>query len=171
MPNSFLYFPPPPVVVQSSNFACWAAALQGWLKVTPNRKAMHQYELLALLEEKGAVDEEGGLRVKKGILFISQQFNMQMGVFPKWKKSQVTGAYLLQKMVKNGYLYFSFNEKGIGHAVVVWGIVREPGGSRLFAMDPWPGNGQTEEKLASYLTRGSEFIIGWAREGLKQSPW
>ena len=150
----------PPLVEQVDEMSCWAAALEAWLSVTPGRKRRTQHELIGVMEQKAALDAEGYLNIKKGVPLLAQMVGMGLEVFPKHKKAQLTGTYLLKKLAKRGYLYMVYNVYGIGHAVVVYGIVNEPGNETIFAMDPWRGR-YTNDTLADYKQDSHEFVVGW----------
>ena len=74
---------------------------------------------------------------------------------------QITGSFLMNKLAKKGYLYLVYNVHGVGHAVVVYGIVNEPGSETIYAMDPWMGRGYTYDSLPDYKRDSHEFVVGW----------
>ena len=156
------YLNVPPLVEQVDEMSCWAAALEAWLSVTPGRKRRSQHELIGVMENKAALDAEGYLNIKKGVPLLAQMVGMGLQVFPKHKKAQLTGTFLLNKLAKRGYLYMVYNVFGVGHAVVVYGIVNEPGNETIFAMDPWMGKAYTNDTLADYKRDSHEFVVGWS---------
>ena len=154
------YLTVPPLVEQVDEVSCWAAALEAWLSVTPGRTRKSQHELIGVMEKKKALDEEGYLKVKKGVLILRQLAGMELEVFQKHEKAQLTGSFLLKKLAKRGYLYMVYNVFGVGHAIVVYGIVNDPGSETVFAMDPWMGT-STNDTLANYKRDSHEFVVGW----------
>ncbi len=156
----FLNFPP--LVEQVDEMSCWAAALEAWLSVTPGRKQRSQHELIGVMEKKAALNADGYLITKKGIPLLAQMAGMTVQVFPKHKKDQLTGTFLLKKLAKRGYLYMVYNVFGVGHAVVIYGVVNEPGNETILAMDPWMGRSYTNDTLDDYKVDSHEFVVGWS---------
>ena len=150
----------PPLVKQVDEMSCWAAAMEAWLAVASGRKPRSQHELIGVMQQKGALNDDGYLIIKKGIPILAQMAGMSIQVFPKHKKSKLTTSLLLKKLVK-GHVYMAYNVFGIGHAVVVYGVVDDPSNERMFAMDPWMGRGYTSDTLSDYKRDSDEFFIGW----------
>ena len=62
----------PPLVKQVDEMSCWAAAMEAWLAVASGRKARSQHELIGVMQQKGALNDDGYLIIKKGIPILAQ---------------------------------------------------------------------------------------------------
>ena len=146
------YLNVPPLVEQVDEISCWAAALEAWLSVTPGRKRRSQHELIGVMEEQG--------RARRGRISEHQE----RGSAPcpdgrhgapygsKTQESPVDWNLSAQQARERGYLFMVYNVFGVGHAVVVYGIVNEPGNETIFAMDPWMGKALYERHRSRLQT-------------------
>ena len=150
----------PPLVKQVDEMSCWAAAMEAWLAAVSGRTRKTQHELIGVMQQKGALDADGYLIIKKGVPILAQMAGMTIQVFPKHKKSQLTTSSLLKKLAK-GHVYMAYNVFGIGHAVTVYGVVDDPSNDLILAMDPWMSRGYTSDTLSDYKRDSHEFFVGW----------
>lgn len=147
----------PPYVSQSETYLCWAAALDSWLGAVPDRSRRNQVDLLAAAIEAGVVADNGSL-LKKGLVWISANFDMTMKVFSKQKR--LTVDYLLGRLKKKGYLYLVWNPGGdVAHCQVIWGV--NPDFGALAYMDPWKGEGYNLRPVQEYYYDAAEFVVGY----------
>ena len=160
---------PPKVVMQKSHFACWAAALEAWMGVTPKSPASWflktQEDALAtykpfLKNEQGAISVSGEDGSVGGVQMMAAGVGMDLAVFKK--AALITGAFLYQKLVAKGHVYLMFADGTIGHTVVIYKIVHPFNSKKCVVslMDPWPKKGLIERPLAD-VQEHAEAIVGW----------
>jgi hypothetical protein len=149
----------PSVVPQETERLCWAAALESWLGIVPNRPAYDQ-DFLVLEGRLGHhVTDEGDLK-KKGLIWIAQTYGMAMKTFPYHHRLSLH--YLLGRLKTRGHVYLGFHQHSagkIGHALVVWGVDEDD--DEVHVMDPWHGRGLTVYAYSSFYAEPTEFIVGW----------
>jgi hypothetical protein len=123
----------PPSVTQATGFKCWAAALQSWLAVTPNRpkwpqdfllksSAMWRNDMNRNLPD-GAIDAD---------IFKAMAVSSLLGLRMSWEEipagTGIADDDLYSRMLENGYLFLSYTAaggiidtgNGVRHCVVVW---------------------------------------------------
>ncbi|HSB64037.1 MAG TPA: papain-like cysteine protease family protein [Thermoanaerobaculia bacterium] len=147
----------PPLVFQPSTdeWICWAAAMESWLRVTPNRKVRTRDELVGLFQ--GDTDDSGAL-LKKGLPRLITMARMDVKAFPK-SGPGLSLDFLYQKLVERGHLYLMFSSSGVGHANVVYAVDEEL--DYIGYMDPWPGMGYRSRSIGDFRDAASEFLVGW----------
>jgi hypothetical protein len=159
----------PRVVVQRSRFACWAAALEAWIAVTPKSPASWflktQDDALAtykvfLAGERKALTVSAGKGGVGGLEMMAAGVGMGLKVFKK--ASLITGAFLYQKLLAKGHVYLMYADGTVGHTVVIYKIVHPFNSKKcmLSVMDPWPEMGLIERPLTE-VQANAEAIVGW----------
>lgn len=151
----------PPVVTQMDAWACWAAAMESWLRVVPGRKIRTQHDLMGEMEQKHLLTDDGGLKLSKGLPILARKVGMNVAVFPKHK--ELTFQFLYDKVKSKGHLYLIYHPDGnqgyVAHAHVVWAI----GGDWewVYVMDPYKGKGYRAFDMDDYWSQSKEFVVGW----------
>lgn len=159
------YLALPPHVPQMDSHSCWAAAMESWLAASPGRSRVFQEMLYLEMHEKpGALSSDGMLTVPKGALALCTAYKMNGKAFPKNKLKSLTGKFLMDRLVKRGYLWMAFDYYNLpGHVVVVYGMVNEPGREVVMAMDPLDPKAFTNYPLADYKDGARQFFVAWSR--------
>ncbi len=157
----------PKYVLQDSPRNCWAAAMESWTYIVPEKTYRTQDELFLMAAESGLVwdpvtFEMNGL-LKKGIPVMAKKVGMKLAIFPASKKKQVTVTYLYNKLKNHGHVYLVYHgegvSEGLAHAVVCFAVSREMGW--LGVMDPWYGQGFQWPYLADLQASSNYFIVGY----------
>jgi hypothetical protein len=116
-----------PVCQGATSAHCWAAALEWWLKITPNRTKLSKGDLISMYAKKypdGSLDPVTEFPLVKDENGMDSE-NISGSVF--------TSEYIDKKLAL-GHLYVGYERPGssFGHCIVVWGI----SGSTVNFMDP-----------------------------------
>jgi hypothetical protein len=159
------YLALPPHVEQMDAHSCWAASMESWLAASPGRTRVFQEELyLRMYDVPGALAPDGMLTIK-GAKALGDMFKMKGKAFPKNNLKKLTGKFLMDRLVKSGYLYMAFYYYNLpGHAVVVYGMVNdsESGNELILAMDPLDTSAYTNYALEDYKVGAKQFFVAWA---------
>ena len=163
----------PPIVVQGVGYKCWAAALESWLRITPNRRVFTMNELLGYamplrtgfdvtLDKKGKEEPmpPGAINARIFKVLLEDNFlnlRMEYQEFPGRGSvpDETFCEYLAYYQCHLYVVYTPGNANtDIRHANVVYSADEE---GNLEVMDPQAG--MIMKKTASKL--GSPMLIGW----------
>lgn len=151
----------PKLVGQSTNWSCWAAALESWLDVTPYRSKQSQQTLI----DAYATHEDGGLDPLSSGETADRDFESLAGdlsiAYTVVKGSALTLDFIDEKL-KTSHVLLMYNlAPGVAHANVIYGIGMPNGKEMLISvMEPSPGI-YVNRPLNFYSGR-SAIIVGWA---------
>ena len=161
MPWYYRQWPPP--VYQKDKFACWAAALESWIRATHRPvKAKTQDEWLGILDAE--TDANGGLS-SHGVGVMAQMLGMGMKVYGAGATPSMET--MSSRLRAYGHLFLIFSWLGIGHAQVIFGVNESE--RRLAFMDPDPIEGTWGTRLLEdYFSESGEYIVGWAQYAPKK---
>jgi hypothetical protein len=141
--------PRPPLVRQTSNFTCWAAALESWAAVCRPAAAMRQEDLIASHPEW---QHAGGALKLDGLHALARAFHMTSEI--------VTGRELTPE-------YFAFR-LGAGLLYLVYRPTPGPvDGHIVVAYACGPAGVDLMDPVEGYITRPWEFLASrvWAFAG------
>src|SRR5262245_33489393 len=119
-----------PVYQGATSAHCWAAALEYWLKVTPNRSKIAKDDLIRMYAKKF---EDGSLDPVTEFPRVKSENGME--------SQNISGASLTEDYVYEklglGHLYIGYEVPGkkYGHVIVVYGLQKE----MINFMDPAKG--------------------------------
>lgn len=160
----------PKQVIQETNKSCWAAVLESWLGILPNRKwRPKQTELMEMYPD---------LTFPDGSIIPSEfvaQVAPQAGMSCSWiDSSTLTASYLADKLHAEGHLVIGYNDTSRsvrgGHVVVCYGVGRPNGKDQLVAvMDPSKDAGYKNRAISYFKPLQSEnnkVLIGSPKSGL-----
>ena len=159
----------PKLVVQETNKSCWAAVLESWLGILPNRNwRPKQNELMEQYPDLTFPD--GSIKPKE---FVAQLAPIA-GMNCEWVSS-VSAEYLAGKLQSNGHLVIGYNDtsRGVsgGHVVLCYGVGRPTGNAQLVSvMDPSRSEGYRNRALEYFHPLASEdnkILIGMPKLGLQ----
>ena len=144
----------PPLVRQTSNMSCWAAALVSWLGVCCPRARLDETAIADAFRRWQTPD---GRIELPGLQAIAEAFTMGADEVPG---ANLTPEYLAAKL-RFGHLYLTYTPgpaPDIGHTVVVYTV----GPVVVDLMDPFVG--YTSQPFAFFTSRRRAFVA-WPRYG------
>lgn len=160
----------PKQVIQETNKSCWAAVLESWLGILPNRSwRPKQTELMEMYPD---------LTFPDGSIIPSEfvaQVAPQAGMSCSWiDPSTFTATYLAEKLKNEGHLVIGYNDTSRsvrgGHVVVCYGIGRPDGkNQRVAVMDPSKDAGFKNRALEYFKplsSQSNKILIGVPKSGL-----
>lgn len=165
----------PPTVTQVDDMGCWAAALESWLAVTPDREdRLDQYAILAWYGGKvnvmtgkdptGVLAKDGGIDLITGFNEIAKEYWMQ-----NERLYDLTIEWLFHKLSCGGHLYLGYMKEKYAHVIVVYGIgykVRDNGQKYYVVQYMDPADGKYHQEPLSFFQFGSgrgrvAVSVGW----------
>lgn len=169
-PGSFnQVLPDPPYVIQSNTFWCWAAAMESWLSVTPERDPVSQTKLRERF--KDFTDPDNGGLTPEGWGAVASAFNMEgqsftaNGLPGSFSPAAISPKFIYATLKKKGFIVIVYNlaPGGPAHTNVIYGIQSTPAATFLNVMDPEEdGGGLITRSLDHYTNRDFVGLL-WAR--------
>jgi Papain-like cysteine protease AvrRpt2 len=157
----------PPYVRQNAAWTCWAAGLQSWLAITPNRRKASQEELVAeyATHENGGLDPiSDGATANRDFETLAEDFSIEYAVMAG---SDLTAEFIDQKL-QRGHVLLIFNSvPGVAHTNVVYGVGFPTGREKLISvMDPSetglePQTGLYRNRPITFYNSRSFVIVAW----------
>ena len=160
----------PKQVIQETNKSCWAAVLESWLGILPNRNwRPKQTELMEMYPDLTFPD--GSIIPKELVAQVAPQAGMSCS----WiDSSTLTASYLAGKLQSDGHLVIGYLDASRsvrgGHVVVCYGVGRPNGKDQLVSvMDPSKDAGFRNRSFDYFKPLPSEnnkILIGSPKKGL-----
>lgn len=160
----------PSKVIQETNKSCWAAVLESWLGILPNRNwRPKQAELMEMYPDLTFPD--GSIKPKE----LVAQVAPQAGMACSWiDASSLTASYLAGKLKSEGHLVIGYHDtsRGVqgGHVVVCYGVGRPDGSNQTVSvMDPSKDAGFRNRALSYFKPlpgENNKILIGSPKQGL-----
>jgi Papain-like cysteine protease AvrRpt2 len=154
----------PRVVIQDNNKSCWAAVLESWLAILPNRTFRpSQQELLESYPDFTFPD--GSIIPDE----FADRLAPQVGMECEWiSQSQFKPSYLAGKLASKGHLVIGYRDTSRavqgGHVVVCYGVGRPKGTTQMVSvMDPSRGEGhcnRTFDYFNPMPSHNNQILIG-----------
>lgn len=136
----------PPIVAQTLEDSCWAAALESWSRVDPRIRDTRQQALI----DRWGEGSTGGITPVTKIPLIAEAFNLMYGGF----ESGSLESYIRQHLPA-GHLFCAYTRGTFTHAVVIY---RFSSRGNVSYMDPDGGHDRWKP-LSWFLDRGPYVLM------------
>ena len=136
----------PPMVAQTLEDSCWAAALESWSRVDPKIRDVRQQDLI---DQYGETDN-GGITPVTQIPLIAQDLDLMYGGF----EADSLEGYVRQHL-PSGHLFCAYTRGTFTHAVVIYRLSDR---RNVSYMDPDGGHDRWKP-LDWFLDRGPYVLM------------